>query len=388
MLLVAALAAAALTTCGKSDAPSGTQGSASSSAPWPDPGTGAFPPEVVRALESTIATHTYVGEVTGLAAAVVTPDGAWVGAAGTDGAGRAVQPTSAFLIASVTKTFVAAEVLLLASRGAIDLDAPVTDYVDLPFDTGGATVRQLGTMTSGLPGLPRWLPRWVAAHRDRALTAQDLVAMSAKQTRVGLLGHPGRYNGLNYVILGLVVEKVTGEPLATVLRRDLLDPAGLDRGWLQVGEKPQAPFALTAASARHSIVDPDSGYLPSVAGASSGQGGAGMAADAPTLARWGYLLYGGRVIDPDLVATMTDGDPQAELGYGFGTSVVDIDDDTVLGHPGDWMGYTSILMVWPSTRTSVVILAPMQGAGDDPSHAAWAVSLYLTFQAALARDAG
>ena len=67
---------------------------------------------------------------------------------------RPSSPPSAFAIASTTKTFVAAEVLLLASQGKIDLDAPVTEYVSLPFETNGATIRQLATMTSGSPRTP------------------------------------------------------------------------------------------------------------------------------------------------------------------------------------------------------------------------------------------
>ncbi len=90
----------------------------------------------------------------GLSAAVVTPTGSWAGATGVDAAGTAIKPTSAFAIADITMTFVGAEVLLLASGGKIDLDAPVTTYVTLPFATNGATIRQLATMTSGFPGLP------------------------------------------------------------------------------------------------------------------------------------------------------------------------------------------------------------------------------------------
>ncbi|MFN8191094.1 MAG: serine hydrolase domain-containing protein [Nocardioidaceae bacterium] len=353
---------------------------------WPAAGTGAFSEGVQRALEQAIEVHAYVGEATGLTAAVVTPDGTWVGAAGVDGTGEELQPESAMLIASVTKTFVGAEVLLLASRGEVDLDAPVSRYVDLPFDTGGATVRQAATMTSAFPNLPRWLPRYVARHPQQELTADDLIRMSRHQPRAGILGHPGNYNGLNFVILGQLIEQVTGQPLATVLRRDLLVPSGADRLWLQIDERPEPPLAYPASPRPLGIVDTASGFLPSLAGASSGQGGAGMAGDALSLARWGYALYGGRVIPADLVDTMTAGDPRAELGYGFATATATINGAAVVGHPGDWMGYTSVLLVWPETRTSIALLVPSRGDDTDPSHVAWVASLYLGFQSALARD--
>ena len=63
-------------------------------------------------------------------------------------------PESAMSTGSITKTFTAAEVLVLADRGLVDLDAPVTDYVELPFDAAGATVRQVLNMTSGFPTDP------------------------------------------------------------------------------------------------------------------------------------------------------------------------------------------------------------------------------------------
>ena len=315
--------------------------------------------------------------VPGLAAAVVSPQTTWSGAAGVDGAGRAIDANSAFAIASTTKTFTAAEVLLLASQGKIDLDAPVTTYLDLPFDTGGATIRQLATMKSGFPAIADTaLRRLVPEDLSRSFTADEIIALSKDEPRVGTIDGPGKYNGLNYYVLGRVIEKVTGETLATVLRRDLLGPAGLDRIWMQPQEKPVAPLTVAVDRPDADVVDPASSYLPSLAAASTGWGGAGMAADAPSLARWGYLLYGGRIIRGDLVATMTDGDPASEHGYGFGTMIADLDGRAVVGHAGDWIQYSSILLVWPETRTAVAMLAPRDGLNVDGTLPDWAVRLY------------
>ncbi len=344
---------------------------------WDAPSDAALPAATVSALQAMLDGWVSSGKVIGLSAAVVSPEGSWAGAAGVDAAGTAIEPTSAFAIASTTKTFVAAEVLLLASAGKIDLDAPVTQYVSLPFETSGATIRQLATMTSGFPGVPdEALNKQVPEDLARAWTAEEIVALAKDQPRVGTLGGPGKYNGINYYVLGMVVEKVTGEPLAAVLRRDLLAPAGLDRIWMQVAEQPQPPLTVAVDRTDAKVVDPASGYLPSLASASTGQGGAGMAADAPSLARWGYLLYGGRIIDPDVVATMTDGVPDADTGYVFGTMVADWEGQTVVGHMGDYIQYSSILLVWPSTRTAVVVLVPVQGMSVSGTLPEWAITLY------------
>ena len=87
----------------------------------------------------------------GITAAVVTADGIWQGAAGQDGTGEDLVAESAMAIGSITKTFVAAEVMKLVGQGQVNLDAPVSDYVSVPFDTRGATVRQVLGMRSGFP---------------------------------------------------------------------------------------------------------------------------------------------------------------------------------------------------------------------------------------------
>ena len=368
----------AVVTPAPTHAPTKSAATPSAGAIWDAPTDAALPAATVAKLQAMLDGWAGTAGIPGLAAAVVSPEGSWAGAAGVDAAGTKIKPDSAFGIESTTKTFTAAEVLLLAAQGKIDLDASVTRYVDLPFDTGGATIRQLATMTSGFPGLPSDanLQALVAKDLHRVLTALDIVGLSKGETRIGWLGGPSAYNGLNYDVLGLVIEKVTGQSLATVLRRDLITPAGLERAWMQPEEKPLAPLTVAVDGTDVKIVDPTSGYLPSRAAASAGRGGAGMAADAPSLARWGYLLYGGRVMDPTLVATMTSGDPNSGDGYGFGTMLADMGGTLIVGHAGDWMGYSSLLLVWPGTRTAVVVLAPKQGKTVDGTLPGWTSALY------------
>ena len=355
-----------------------TAPTAAPSPAWAAPNEAALPNATVSKLQGLLDGWASAHGVIGLSAAVVTPTGSWAGATGVDSAGTAIKPTSAFSIAEITMTFVGAEVLLLASEGKIDLDALVTQYVTLPFATNGATIRQLATMTSGFPGVPDGtVNAQVAKDLTRVWTAAEVVALAKDQPRQGTPGGPGVFNGLNYVVLGMVIEKVTGEPLATVLRRDLLAPSALDRMWMQPAEKPQPPLTVAVDRTDAKVVDPASGYLPSRASASTGQGGAGMAADAPSLARWGYLLYGGRIIDGDLVATMTTKVADTLYGaYGFGTMVADVDGQTVFGHPGDSLQYSSLLLVWPGTRTAVAVLAPSPGKTVDHTLPDCALSLY------------
>ncbi len=111
--------------------------------------------------------------------------------------------------------------------------------------------------------------------------------------------------------------------------------------WTQIGEQPEAPLAIAVRPERTGIVDAKSGYLPSKAAASTGNGAAGMAADAPTLARWGYLLYGGRVLEPAVLAPMMKPNWSSDFGYGFGSMFDNTSGTLVVGHAGDYMGYSA-----------------------------------------------
>jgi D-alanyl-D-alanine carboxypeptidase len=348
---------------------------------WPMFADAALPKATAERLQATLERLAGGTAAKGAAAAIVTPDGSWAGATGLDGAGTPIEPTSAFGIGSVSKTVAAAEILHLASQGKLDLDSPVADVVTLPFDAQGATIRQLATMQSGFPaGDDGDLAIELAKDLNRTWTIDDMLEGVKNAPRAGTVGGPGHYNGINYQALSQVIEQVTGRPLAIALREDLLAPAGLDRMWTQIGEQPETPLAI-AVSPSAQIVDASSGFLPSKAAASTGNGAAGLAADAPTLARWGYLLYGGRVLEPAVLATMMKPNWSSDLGYGFGSTFDNTSGTLVVGHGGDYMGYSSILLAWPVTHTAVAILVPRQGMTIDGTVPGWAFELYKALEA-------
>lgn len=368
VVLVGSLVAA----CGSSSSAGG-----SSSPPAASASTSALDgTRMQRALEAWIASAGLVGAT----AAVVTPNGTWSGAAGMDGTGAALVPTSAMPIASITKTVTGAEVMLLAQRGLIDLDAAVTTYVDVPWDTRGATVRELLGMRSGFPGLedPVLLPRVAADLTARWTNAQLVALVDPAGPRIGTRGAPTTgdmgswYNSVNFDLLAMVIEKVTGTTAAAAVRRDLLEPLGLERIWWQPEEKPSAPIAAALDDPARKLSDPASGYLPSVAWGSAMGGGGCMAADAPTLAAWGSALYGARAVPRSVVDEMIGAAPDA---YGLATARAVLDDGSLLlGHLGDARIGGSLLFHWPTTGVTVVVLVP-QGLGDEPPTPAFAESL-------------
>jgi CubicO group peptidase (beta-lactamase class C family) len=161
------------------------------------------------------------------------------------------------------------------------------------------------------------------------------------------------YSNPSYILLGMLIEKVTAQPLATVLRRDLAKPAGLERAAFQDAEKPTAPLAEDRNPVCGKGVD---GFTPCRAIASLSAANAGLAADAPTIARWGYQLYGNNVLPGTLVKQMKTGDRQ----YGLGTMLFSqtFGLGTAYGHRGQMPDYTSLFVFIPEYSVSVsVILA-------------------------------
>lgn len=166
------------------------------------------------------------------------------------------------------------------------------------------------------------------------------------------------HNNLNYLVLGQLVEQVTGEPLGAALTSGLIEPAGLERFWVQDAQ-PEPPLTVSEEDPALDTVDDDGPWLPSRSMASSAGPAGGIAAEAPSIARWGYLLYGGHVIDSALVEQMTRNEEDgAESWYGLGTGGWVQDGQTFLGHDGDIATYHGNLMMATADNVSIAVLVP------------------------------
>jgi CubicO group peptidase (beta-lactamase class C family) len=356
---------------GASSSASSGEVTTSVAARFPDPVSSPLPAAKTRELQAVLAgtvsdyAHTPAAGARGITAAVLTDHGSWAGAAGTGGDGAQLTPQAMMAIDSITKTFVAAEVMRLAEMGKVDLDAPLSTYIRHPLTANGATVRQTLSMRSGLTDPPEaaldaMVDTKASVSRRHWTALEVLAALKPHSSPPG--GIPV-YSNTNYLMLGLLVEKVTGRTLAQVERADLFTPAGLSRIAAQDAERPIPPLAAPPGRLNAA---PD-GYLPSRAWARLGfDSFAGIAADAPTVARWGYQLYGARLLSAKSVVEMTTQPSQDSIfpgvGYGLGTMAFTVlGTDPAYGHTGEWQGYTTIVAVIPSRHLSAAVLIPEAG---------------------------
>jgi D-alanyl-D-alanine carboxypeptidase len=220
-------------------------------------------------------------------------------------------------IAHITQTIVAAQVMKLVEEGQLSLDDLAADRLPpgLEFDTNGATIADLLSHRSGLPDTLLGPGQWKSLTTDplHAWTIEEeLATVGSERTPAG---QSWEFIGTNYLLLGLIIEHVTGRSVARVLRSGVLAGDGYERLIYQPDERPTDPMAMPR-SASAATFDDGGGYLPSIARVTAESAEANMASDSLSLARWFRALCAGQVVSPASLDEMTDFDKRPEFGLG------------------------------------------------------------------------
>ncbi|WP_341360872.1 serine hydrolase [Georgenia sp. M64] len=283
---------------------------------------GGLPPETSAALDAVLEDATRTGGRGGFTAVVLdAASGSWAGAAGTADGTNAMTPDHAMYVGAITQTVIAAQVMQLVERGQVDLDAPVADYLpsDIPFDLNGASVRHLLGMRSGIPDHLAVPGISIVLREDRLRRWTRPEVLALVPDRRGPTGEQVALSTTNYVLLGLLIEHVTGTSLSRALRAGVLDHPGLERVVVQPDEAPTAPVALLFGSGVEpgDVLAAGGGFLPSASEVTASVGAGNLAGDAPAVARWWQLLCGGHVVSRTSLTEMADFQPRRDVGLGL-----------------------------------------------------------------------
>jgi D-alanyl-D-alanine carboxypeptidase len=287
---------------------------------------GAGVPDLDRALEPLVAR--------GAVALLRTDAGTWRGASGDTEFGRPAEPQDRFGIGSTTKTFVATVVLQLVGEGRLSLEDSIEDVLPGALPYGGRiSVRELLNHSSGLNDA--YVPELSARKKLEAIAEAPL------------LFRPGtmhRYANVNYVVLGFIVEEVTGRPVEEVVRNRILAPLDLDH----------TSFGRATTSSFQAA--PWLGYKGVPPGADGG-----MISTADDEATFFRALLGGELIGPDLLAEMTRTIAGGEgFRAGLGIFEQELSCGAAWGHGGDWPTYSSMALA-SRDGSKVVIVAQNSG---------------------------
>lgn len=270
-----------------------------------------------------------------------------------------------FQLASITKEFTAAAVLTLVDAGRVALDAPLVRYLpDTPLGTDPAsghavTIRELLAHTAGVPDYAE-SPR-MAAIRRLDVPPDTLLALARATPFYFPPGDQMRYSNTGFVLLGQLIERVSGQPYAAYVESHVLRPAGLVRTRFC---DPQAfvprlarGYAYAAGGLRPSaFISP---RVPWSAG-----GFCGTAGDLTTWNRAVHAMRGGAVISAASYAAMTT--PAIVSGgrhtrYGLGVQLTDVAGRRAVAHGGDIDGFTTYTAYLPDDSLSVTVLVNTQG---------------------------
>ncbi|MYW00256.1 serine hydrolase domain-containing protein [Streptomyces sp. SID3343] len=267
--------------------------------------------------------------------------------------GAPMKPDLDMRIGSETKTFTVTAVLELVDDGLLGLDDPISAYIDGVPDGDRITIRQLAEMRSGLfsytadPGFVDTLQ----ADPTRSFTPQELLAYAFRHRNEFPPAAQFQYSNTNTVLLGLVVEKLGGMPLAEFVHRRVTGPAHLHNTLFPQGAEFPSPHAHgytnqtpTGAVADATDWNPSWGWA---AGA--------MISDLHDLRRWAKVVATGALLSPATQAQRENFVPMPGYdgaGYGLGLFRT----HGWVGHNGSLPGYESVTMYLPESDATMVIL--------------------------------
>ncbi|MGE7438685.1 serine hydrolase domain-containing protein [Kitasatospora sp. NPDC001175] len=295
---------------------------------------------VQRALDEAVAEG-----VPGLVAEVRDGRGTWRTAAGVADLadGRGARAGDRFRIGSVTKTFVATVVLQLVAEGGIGLDDPIERELPGLVPNGrNITVRQLLSHASGLADFLTKLlaePDPLRSAQKATYTPRDLVAISAELGPKFAPGTSWAYSNTNYVVLGLLVEHVTGHRLDQEITRRIVRP-------LHLGETSFPTTAELSGPHLHGYEWADGPTAPpadlTTFNPNAIWGSGTMISTADDLNRFYRALFDGRLLPAELLEEMRTAHPvDDDRGYGLGleSRTYCADGTAAWGHSGSIAGY-------------------------------------------------
>lgn len=258
-----------------------------------------------------------------------------------------------YSIGSVSKQITATAVLLLAEQGKLSLDDKVAKYVPGLTRGNEVTIRQLLSMTSGYQDY--WPQDYVMPPMLKPTTAQAIIDDWAKKPLDFDPGTKWQYSNTNYVIAGVIVEKVAGMPLVDFLRQHIFTPLHMES-------------VMITDDGALGPTDPERyerfGLGPPRVAPKEGKGwmfAAGeLAMNASDLARWDISVMDQKILKPasyhqqQTSLILADG---RATGYGLGVYVGSFNGHRMISHGGEVSGFSTQNAIYPDDHTAVVVYA-------------------------------
>jgi D-alanyl-D-alanine carboxypeptidase len=318
--------------------------------------------------------------VPGAVALVRTPAGTYRLSHGTTTFGARTAPTTQdfFRIGSVTKSMTAAVVLQLVQEGKLSLDEPIDRHIPGVPDGGKITVAQLLDMRSGLhnyldtPGFAAAF----GADPKKVWAPQDLLALGYSKPPSFPPGAAFDYSNTNTILLGLLIEKLDGRPLATVLSSRLFGPLGMTHTALPDPTTTELPQPSSRGYQYGPLVINDVSLTPDQQAAAEagtlkpndvtaqspswGWAAGAVVSTADDLMIWIRALVRGKVLDAAMQKRWTDSlqllDPKdPRVLYGYGIEQIRFGSVRLTYHEGQLPGFNTFAVDDPTNQVSIIV---------------------------------
>ncbi|MHB1857048.1 MAG: serine hydrolase [Acidobacteriaceae bacterium] len=261
-------------------------------------------------------------------------------------------PEAKFRLGSVTKQFTAASILLLQERGKLKIEDPVSKYVpDSPATWKNITIFNLLTHTSGIPNFTSFPDYGPTEWKDT--TPTELLARFRDKPLDFEPGTKFRYSNSGYIVLGYILEKVSGQTYADFLQKNIFVPLGMvdtgvDNNAVILPKRAQgySPFDKGIRHAGYTSMT-----IPFSAGA--------IYSTTGDLLKWEQGLFGGKVLTPASLAKMTT---PFKDNYGFGLMIRTENGHKTINHGGGIEGFNTSLAYYPEDKLVVIVLGNLNGS--------------------------
>jgi D-alanyl-D-alanine carboxypeptidase len=265
----------------------------------------------------------------------------------------AASPSMRYSIGSVSKQITATAVLLLAEQGKLSLDDKVGRFLPTLTRANDVTIRQILSMTSGYQDY--WPQDYVMPPMLQSTTAMAIVNDWAKKPLDFEPGTRWQYSNTNYVIAGLIVEKVSGMPLVDFLRQHVFTPLHMESVMItdEGALGPSDPERYERFGLGPPRVAPKEGRGWMFA---AGE----LAMTASDLARWDMSVIKQSILEPasyhaqQTSILLADG---RATGYGLGVYTGSFNGHRMISHGGEVSGFSTQNSIFPDDRMAVVVYA-------------------------------
>lgn len=256
-------------------------------------------------------------------------------------------PTAKFRLGSVTKQFTAACILLLEERGKLKIDDAVKKYMpDAPAAWDKVTIFNLLTHTSGIPsftGFPDY-----ASTEAIATTPEKLVARFRDKPLEFQPGEKWNYSNSGYVLLGYLIEKISGQSYSQFVQDNIFTPLGMKDSGYDSNSAIIAHRAAGYAPSDKGLIN--AGYIDMSIPLSAGA----LYSTTEDLLRWEQGLFGGKLLSVASLQKMTT---PFKNDYAFALAVRDANGHKVIEHGGGIEGFNTQLSYYPDDKLTIVVLA-------------------------------